>query len=214
MIGKSKLRALFLLTPVVMLAGCNIVAPIVLLGDTKKKVTAEFDKLPNSRVAVVVWTDPSTLFDYPYARLELATFVNDKLTAELTQRELGTDVVAPREVEDFLQKTPSAQIDPVKVGRQFRTDYVVYVEVSEFQFRDPDSPQLLQGRIGASVSVYDVRSEREKPNRFSLAPVECVFPEGSPVLMNASNSMYIREATYQQFAEQVARKFYEYTVEL
>ncbi len=193
---------------------CNLLMPLAIMGVEKKKVPAEFDKLAERRAAVLVWTDPATLFDYPHARMELATYVGDKLQAELNQRSLAAQIVDPRDVEDFLQKDLDARIDPHAVGRRFDADYVIYVEVVGFQIRDPSQPQFLRGRISASVSVHDVRSESDSLRRFELTPVECVYPEDQPVLMTATNSSLIREATYRKFAEEVARKFYDYTVEL
>lgn len=193
---------------------CNMLTPLVFVGEHKKKISAEFDKIARCKVAIVVWTDQATLFDYPYARFELATHVGNKLYAETTQRELGTVIVDPRDVEDFLQKNIDAQLDPEAVGRHFGVDQVIWVEVFRFQIRDPQQPQLLRGKIDASVAVYDLRADPDKPARYELAPVECVYPEGAPIIMTVENSRLARESTYRKFAEQVARKFYEHTVDL
>ncbi len=197
-----------------LLASCNLLTPLVFVGEHKKKILPEFDKLAGKRVAVLVWTEPATLFEYRYARFELATYVADKLHAEMNHRKLATLVIDPRDVEDFIEKKTAAQIDPYAVGGQFDVDYVIYIEVLEFQIRDPQEPQFLRGRIHASVSVHDMRADPDRRRRFELAPVECVYPDGQPVLMSRINSPLIREATYRKFAEMVARKFYEYTVEL
>ena len=113
------------------------------VAPNRKKVAPEFDKLTGRRVAVLVWIDPSTLFDYPHARFELATYVSDKLFAEMSQRELNTDVVDPRDVADFLQKTRGADVNPQAVGRALNADYVVFLEILTFQIRDPRQPQFL-----------------------------------------------------------------------
>ncbi|MGB2988155.1 MAG: hypothetical protein WBE26_19985 [Phycisphaerae bacterium] len=205
---------LILLALLPLAASCNLLTPIVFIGEHKKKVSPEFDKLANKRVVVLVWTDPSTLFDYPHARFELATYIGEKLYTEMAQRKLDADVVDPRDVEDFLQQNVNAQIDPQAVGRAFDTDYVIYLEVLKFQMRDPEQPQFLRGVIHVSVSVHDVRADPDQLRRYELAPVLCRYPEGSPLLMTAINSPLIREATYRKLAEQVARKFYEHTVDL
>jgi len=197
-----------------MTAGCNLLTPLIFVGEHKKKVSPEFDKLQNSRVAVLVWMDQVVLFDYPYARFELCTYISDKLAAEMNQRDLGTELVDPRDMDDFLQKNIDAQIDPKAVARNFDSDYVIYVEVVEFQVRDPDEPQFLRGRINASVTVFDMNADPDRPGRFELAPVLSQYPDGVPVLLNANNSPLVREQLYRKFAEQVARKFYEHTVEL
>jgi hypothetical protein len=196
------------------LAACNLLTPIVFVGEHKKRVLPEFDKLPGKRVAVLVWTEPATLFDYPYARFELATYIADKLQTEMAQRTLGTVLVDPRDVDDFLQSRPDAQVDPLAVGRKFDADYVVFVEILRMQIRDPDEPQLLQGRIDAAVSVHHVRATAGDLRRYDLAPVVCAYPEAQPVVLTATNSALVRDASYRKFAELVAAKFYEHLVDL
>ncbi len=203
-----------LLALLLLSASCNLLIPVVFIGEHKKSVSPEFDKLGSSRVAILVWTDASTLFDYPYARIELAVYVHDKLDAEMARRELATDLVDPRDVEDFIQKNVDARIDPHAVGRAFNADYVIYLEVLRFQIRDPEQPQFLRGRIDASVSVYDIRADPDRLRRYELMPVRCIYPDGPPILMTATNSPLVRQATYLKFAEEVARKFYEHTVDL
>ncbi len=195
-------------------ASCNLLVPLVFVGEPKKRISAEFDKLANRRVVILVWTDPSTLFDYPYARFELATYIRDKLSAEMLRRKLNVDLVDSRDAEDFLQRNVDAQVDPQAVGRAFHADYVVHLEVLKFQIRDPDQPQFLRGEIHASVSVHDIRADPDQLRRYELTPVRCAYPEGSPILMSATNSPLVREATYRKFAEEVARKCYEHTVAL
>jgi len=191
-----------------------MLTPLIFVGEHRKKISAEFDKLAGKRVAVLVWTEPATLFDYRFARIELATYVSDKLRTELQQRQKATQVVDARDVEDFLQRNVDAQVDPYAVGRKFEADYVIYLEVLKFQMRNPREPQFLTGRIDASVTVHDIRADPDQLRRYELSPVRCIHPEGSPVLLSRTNAPLVREATYRKFAEQVARKFYEHTVEL
>jgi len=99
-------------------------------------------------------------------------------------------------------------------SRKFEADYVIYLEVLKFQMRDPSEPQFLKGRIEASVTVHDIHADPDQLRRYELAPVRCIHPDGSPVLLSRTNAPLVREATYRKFAEQVARKFYEHTVEL
>lgn len=202
------------LAALALVSGCNMLTPLIFVGEHKKKILPEFDKLAQSRVVLLVWTDQATLFDYPNARIELATYIGDKLYSEMSQRNLGTELVDPRDVEDFLERNTAAQVDPEMVGRHFRADDVVWVEVYKFQVRDPAQPQFLRGEIQASVAVYDLRGDAGEPTRYELTPIECVYPEGPPVLLSATNSPLIRESMYRKFAEQVSRKFYEHTVDL
>jgi hypothetical protein len=195
-------------------ASCNLLTPIIFVGQHKKQIAPEFDKLANKKVAVLVWVHPSTQFDYPYARFELTSYVSDKLSAETARRGMGTVVADPRAVEEMLQKDPDARIDPLSVGRHFNADYVVYLEVLEFQMREPDQPQFVRGTIQASIAVHDVHADADLHQRFDLTPVRCLYPEQGPVILSAGNAPLIREGAYRTFAELVARKFYAYTVDL
>ena len=197
-----------------LLGGCNWLVPLAFVGEHKKKIAPEFDKLPGKRVAILVWAAPETLFDYPFARLELATHLGDKLAEDLATRKQSIDLVDSRDVEDYLGREPEARLDPRMVGRRFDCDYVIYIEVLEFQMRDAARPQFLQGRIYASVAVHDIRAEADRTRAFELAPVTAMYPNTGPVLMSATNSLLVREQTYRLFAELAARKFYEYTVDL
>jgi len=194
--------------------GCNLLTPLVFVGEHRTKVAPEFDKLPGQRVAVLVYADRSPRYDYPFARLELASYLVDKLSTELGQRNQAAEFVDPREVEDFLQRNLDAEVNPQEVGVHFKTDYVVYVEVLEFHIRDAKQPQFLQGAVEASVSVHDVRTPGAPTGRFELVPVRCLYPEGVPVVFTAANAPRVRESLYRLFAEITARKFYEHTVAL
>ena len=67
---------------------------------------------------------------------------------------------------------------------------------------------------GRAVSAHDINADPDQLRRYELLPVTCLFPEGSPILMSRTNAPMVRQTTYYKFAEEVARKFYEHTVEL
>ncbi|RJP38747.1 MAG: hypothetical protein C4547_04135 [Phycisphaerales bacterium] len=206
--------AVILATFALTAGGCDLLKPLVFLGEHKQKVAAEFDKLRNTRTAILVWAEPETLFHYPNVRLELSAGIRGQLVSKLTGKESRVDIVDPAEVEDFVQRKRSAAIDPIAVGREFKCDYVVFVELLTFQIRDPDSPELLQARIEAAVSVHDVHADPDQPRRYTVSPVTTIHPESGPVLMTPSNPLIVRQEAYRKFSEQVAGRFYDHTVEL
>ncbi|NOS99741.1 MAG: hypothetical protein HOP29_03850 [Phycisphaerales bacterium] len=190
--------------------GCNLTAPFIFLGEHKKSVPAEFDKLQAKRVAVLVWAQPETLFDYPHVRLELSAYASERIRSGVKD----CDVVDPYKIEDYLARNPGATVDPRKVGAQFEVDMVVYVELLQFQIRDPSSPDLVQGKVGGSVTVYDLRADPDETSRFVLSPIQVTVPEGQPMLMTSQNAQAIRQQAYEQFGERVGRLFHKHSVEL
>ncbi len=211
---QTKRLCLTLCSLLPLVGACKLLTPLIFIGEHKKKVSAEFDKLADSRVAILVWTDAATLYDYPHARFDLAVYTSSKLSAEMSQRKLGTTVVDARDVEDYLQRNVASQIDPQMVGQELKADYVVFLEILEFQIRDPNEPQFLRGKLSASVSVHDMRKDPDILSRYELSPIDSEHPEGPPILFSITRSPLVREALYRKFAEQVARKFYEHTVEM
>jgi len=191
-------------------SGCTYLIPLFMIGEHKQTIPAEYDGLRNSRTMVLVWAGQETLFDYPYIRLELATFISDQLRNEVE----GIELVEPARVEDHIQRTLAMAFDPVEVGRRFQADKVIYLELLEMRMRRPESPTLLQGTISASVAVFDTQADIDGLQRFELATVTTTYPEGQPVLNNRGAVELVRQQTYINFAEQTARKFYEYQEEL
>ncbi|MCH7701404.1 MAG: hypothetical protein IID37_06925 [Planctomycetes bacterium] len=195
---------------VVTLTGCTYLIPLFMLGEHKRTIPAEYDGLRNSRTMVLVWAGQETLFDYPYVRLELATYIADKLRNEVE----GIELVEPARVEDHIERTLATAFDPAEVGRRFHADKVIYLELLEMRMRRPETPTLLQGRISASVAVFDTRADVDDPQRFELATVTVTYPERQPVLNNRGAAELVRQQTYINFAERTAQKFYEYEEEL
>ncbi len=62
--------------------------------------------------------------------------------------------------------------------------------------------------------MYDTRSDAGLMTKYELTPVTTLYPIDGPVVMTSTNSPLVREGLYRMFAEEVARKFYEHTLDL
>ncbi len=188
-------------------SGCSWLLPFAILSKHKERVPAEFDKLENKRVAIVVWAEQSTLFDYPHVRMELAVHIGDRLWSAVD----GVKVVDGRKIEDYMQRSLINTVDPEEIADKFDAEMIVYLELLEFQIRDPDSPDFLRPAINASVVVYDMTADPDEPKQYELEPVTI---EQSGKLFSETSAAQVRKTVYEQFAEQVARKFYKHEVEM
>ncbi len=205
-----KISLVLLLATMLTASGCNWLIPFMFLGEHKRSVPPEFDKLVAKRVAVLVWAPPETLFDYPYIRLELSSYIGDRIRAHVED----SDVVNADRVEDFLQRNLDAAVSPRDTGKHFEADTVVYVELLEFQMRDPHTPDLLRGVMSANVSVFDLRTDADEISRFPLSSVDVTYPEHQAMIMSGRNAVVVRQQAYEEFSEKVARKFYEHQIDL
>ncbi len=186
-------------------AGCNLLLPFVFLHPGTKKVPPEFAALEQKTTLVQIWAEPETLYDYQHIRLELASYIGDQIRSGVE----GVKLVSERRVEEFLQQNPEAAVDPRMTGEHFEADMVVYVELLEFQIRDPESPDLLQGRARGAVRVYDLSADSPDTGYQELAEVEVIYPQQA-VVYTMTAPVVIRNETYKQFAEVIGRKFYEH----
>lgn len=206
----SRLPAISLSAAALTLTGCNLLVPFIFIGEHKRSVPAEFSKLQGKRAVVLVWAEAATLFDYPHVRLELATYISDKIAAGVKDCEL----VDPQRVEDLLARNLDAAVDPVLTGKHFKADFVVYVELLKFQIREPATPDLVQAHVQAPVSVYDLTADPDETGRFTLNPVDVVCPESQPLLMSSRTALLVRQQAYERFSEKIARKFFDHKVDL
>jgi hypothetical protein len=193
--------------------GCNIISvPFVLFApDPTKKIPAEFAKIEGKRVLILVWAEQATLYEYPHVQLESATHIRYFLREKFKD----LDVVSPTEVERYMQGHPDWSTEhPARLGRQFKADFVMMVELMEFSTREPGSPGLFRGRVRARVTVYDLSFGEEQPNGISLKPAEAVYPPDKPIGVLRADDRTIRAETYKEFGRNVAQKFYEHEVKL
>lgn len=187
-------------------AGCNWLKPLAfILPEPKETIPAEFAHLQGT-ATVLVWARPETLYDYPNARLEVASHVVDQVQAHVR----GVEFADTFAVEDYLERNSSRLADPERLGREFGTRFVIYLELLEFATRDPHMPDLLQGRIRSSAVVYDLKEKGLPPKRFELAPIYVAVPEGQPVRFTQARALHIRKAMYEIFAGTLAKKFYDH----
>lgn len=200
-----------LATACALAAGCKELIPLFILTEHLEKIPAEYDKLAGKKTVICVWAPQEILFDYPLLRMELAGHVADRLRTKVKDIE----VVDPRKVEDYFQRTLSLSVDPTLVGREFDAAAVVYIEVTDFHIRDPEAPDVVRAKTEASVTVYDMSAESDEPRQYELQPVKAEYPEhGGAVQLTDTNVIVARKQLYEQFGEMVSRKFYAYEADM
>lgn len=188
-------------------AGCNILAyPAYLAAANQtEKIPAEFSKLDNKKVAILVWAEPGTLFQFPHIRLELAS----QIAYQMNQHLKTTQVVPAQMIDDYQTRNPNWDaVAPSEIGKQFGADYVIFVEILEYSTREPQTPGLFRGKARASVVVHDVS---DPTARWTLTQASAKFPQGRTALMN-SDDQVIHRQLLEILGNQVTVKFYQHEV--
>lgn len=192
------------------LPGCKgIAAATALWGKPPTKfVPAEWPHLTKKKVCVVVWAEMDTLFEYPFVQLEVARHVEDAMGPVIE----GIKFVPAQEVVDFQQR--DAEWDrkpPAEIGQHFEADRVLFVELTQYTTREPDSPHLYRGRVSANVKVYDPA----QPTGGALyrTTIDTVYPSDTPG-QYGTDEITIRKSSMEAFANDVAGKFCDRKVKL
>jgi hypothetical protein len=157
-------------------AGCNFPTAMYFLMPEARE-PAEYKKLASDdkkkEVKVVLWA---------YSQLDVRTELiqADRQLTDVLAKQLRTTseenqekvtIVSPRKVEEYKNTHPNwKSLDPLEIGRYFKADYVVSLEIDEFSLYAPNAQRMMyQGRIHILVSLADVNNPDESlsPHEFS-----------------------------------------------
>lgn len=188
------------------LGGCRALAtPWILTGEEPtRRVRAEFPHLKGKKIAIVVWADSDTRFEYPFVRLELSEHIKSELESRIDNVTFCSNrqVVALQDRDPDWDRRP-----PARLGEQLGADRVLSVEVSQYTMREPESRHLLRGRIAAQVMVYD--ATRPSAGYLYKTEISVVHPDKSDGRWG-NNEAAIRRETMEAFAHALVKRFYDH----
>lgn len=193
-------------------AGCDaasyltyVFAPVA----KKKKIPAEFNDFRNKTVAILIYTDQAVQYEYPYARIELATLLRSNLRKNVE----GITLVDPQRVIKYQKDHPNWDSqDKTRLGRDFDADYVLYITVEDFSTREPGSTNLLRGRITGRAAVHKTTNPEKTSCVWESGDISVLYPENAPMGELGDDDTEIRYQTEKLFTDILANKFYEHEV--
>lgn len=182
-----------LLLVVVLTTGCNPLAlSYFFLPENKvdpevHRLAAE-DKDKETRVVILTYSNKlETRPELLGAERDLAQVFAAKLREGCETNGERVVIVNPRKVEEFKSAHPGwAQADLAEVGRHFKADYVINLEINELTLFDKADLNLLyKGRANISVSLVEVNKPDVPPERREFV---CSYPSEAKVIpVDASN---------------------------
>src|SRR5439155_26002416 len=95
-------------------------------------------------VAIVVYAPAATIDEYSGARDEISDFVATQMREHMG----NTRIVAPRDVIYWQNDTLTWQnLSAKDIGRHFKVDRVLFIEVLDYSMRRPMGVSNLEGRL-------------------------------------------------------------------
>jgi hypothetical protein len=185
---------------------CGAVEYFVAKFAPPEKVEAEY-AVPKGKTAVVFVDDMLNPLSYPSLKTELSRMIGE----DLVKNEVVAKVVAYDRLADLASSTPTFNSLSVgEIGQKLGADLVFYVQIDEFDLRDPAASQLWKGHLQVTVRLVDVTKGRlwptDRPAGFAVPPAE------TPTSAESSESYGEQLATTLATitADSVAKLFYKH----
>jgi hypothetical protein len=203
------LKAAVLGTACLSVAGCQ--AAYFLTPERQQQVRAEYTRIGDRKLAVVVWADRPTLDVDPKARRRICEAVTYDLKKNLPSGRL----VPAGEVEELQERSGLdwESMTSAEICRRLKCELVLRIDLLEYTSRAGDSDELRKGRVRGTVNLYEGLSDRADDAVYETEIVADYPPKSRRGSFEIDDAELLREATA-QFGQAVARKFYDHEISL
>lgn len=194
-------------------SGCSlyVMAGKMFFGDPL--LTCEFTKQTSvdlteedKKVLVICSTPESIRSDYPSLNYDLL----EQITYDLKRQEIK--VMDTGEVATWLDDNGGVWNDVDELAENFDVDYIIHVDIDSFDYREPNSPNLLRGKALGTVFAYEVTEVDGIRRALSVFESEYTseYPSHLPVSVEQESAKVFRKKYLDRIADQIGRFFYNY----
>jgi hypothetical protein len=180
-------------------------------GGNQREVEAEFEGLEGKSLAVVIYADQRTQYEYPDVNRTLSAMISGLIEKNVD----GVTVVSPTRIARYQDENIYwLDMDKPELGKALGADYVLFVPLEEFGTRLPDSSYLYRGRVTCQPSLYDTSKPPREARVHKFEKIRVRYPEHEPAGMLTENDRQVRVHTEELFAQKLAWKFYDHDEEI
>jgi hypothetical protein len=202
------LAAIFVLASVIAQAGCQ---GVVLLGyliggppssDPDFHVRTKQDLAGKHKIVLVYCYAPKELkWDNEAVDYDLAKHVAHRLNAK------GIKVVDPDRVHAWLDKNDKWR-KTAEIGKAFKVDYVVHIDLKDYSLFEPNSSNLYRGRADVIVNVVKMEDDKRDGNVIYTTPLKSNFPTRAPVDSNVMSFTQFKKHYLSALSDEIGKLFY------
>ena len=194
-------------------SGCSlgVMAGKMLFGDPLR--TCEFTSRTKvdltegkDKVLVICSTPESIRSDYPSLNYDLL----EQVTYGLRRHDVK--VMDTDDVATWLDDNGGVWNDIDELAENFDADYIIHIDIDEFDYREPNSPNLLRGKAFGNVSAYEVEEVDGIKRALEVFASEYTseYPSHLPVSIESESPTVFRKKYLDRIAHQIGRFFYNY----
>ena len=184
--------------------GCQLM--YFLTPEKGQTVKAEYTKLEDREVAVVVWADRPTLDVDPHARRRIREAVLYDMKKHLPK----TRFVASERIENLQEHSGIdwERMTNPELCSKLHCSVLMRIDLLEYTTRGLEARELRKGRVKGTINVYECDAGAED----SVYQVEVTSTYPSPTekhVTDLSDGELLREAVV-QFGQAAGQKFYDH----
>lgn len=136
------------------------------------------------------------------------------LLAELS-RHLATeeiDVIPPHRVSSYADDHGGRIDDLGELADAVNADYLIHVQIDNFDYREANSPNLFRGRCSGQVVAYEVEDTggRTGARQIYSKSFTSVYPTHQPVSVEDVSATVFRKKYLDRIADELSRLFYKH----
>jgi len=193
-----------------LLSGCDAMAYMLyMISPRNADVEAEYEALNEGSVAIVVYADQATEYEY----FDVRRSVSMTVLGELERRVEGVEIIDPARVVRYQDENIYwDEMPKTQLGKALGADFILFISLLEFSTREPGSLNLYRGRITAQVGLFKTALAERQARVWYAREVRVRYPENDPTGELSESDRKIRERTEQKFADKLAKKFYDHEV--
>jgi hypothetical protein len=205
---------------VVSVTGCNMMAlPFFLLPGMEPKHEARCKLVPHdpdrgARVVILASCGLETRPEFLRVDRELGRLVYMQLEEGFKKNKERVALVPISQVEKYKDDHPNwHSLSPEEVGKHFRADYVINLEISSMRLYEPGSINtLFRGHAEISLDVVDILKSADGPIYREEYTVDYPRARG-PIPASESNIQQFRQRFLSVVARELSWRFTAHLVE-
>jgi len=176
-------------------------------GKREVQVKAQYEKLTNQHVAVLVSASDKTLVNYPKARPALTRSMSQRLASNVK----GITLMNPSEILDFQAEHQYWNTLPYsQLIDRLGVDVIVLVDVVDYQTNEPGNRHEFRGIINANVNVIDADAN-DTDKLVWETQVDVTYPRDRQVPIIERDQQTVETRTVDLFTRRAAGLFYDHT---
>jgi len=168
---------------------------------------ASKDKKKENKVMILTYMKLDLRPEFLQADKEIAYFLERNLKELCEANKEKISIIPTKKVEDYKNNHPDWQEkDPEDIGKHFKADYVIYLEVNSLSMYESGSGgTLYRGKADITVSLVDVKNpDDSRPAQ----PFTAVFPrEMKAITPNDKSPAEFRTMFLEYLGKRLSWKF-------